>query len=133
MSAGVRRLSIRLFRFLQITQSSRNLMLRAVQIKPSGAAAVRIRSSKSLICMSFARQSSCVTLPADVSYIHSVNSSGPLTCLFLNSFQLHCACELSLKLTHLTSFLCLPPVHTSARHLGVCCCPGCSTGSSTCL
>ena len=70
MSAGVRRLSIRLFRFPQTTQSRRNLMLRAVQIKPSGAAAVRIRSSKSLICMSFERQSSSVTLPADVSYIH---------------------------------------------------------------
>ena len=76
----------------------------------------------------------------DVCYIHSVISNRPLTCLSLNSFQLHCACELSLQLTHLTSFLCAPPVHASPRDSLAarcvvlrCCCPGCSTGSSTCL
>lgn len=120
MSAGVRRLSIRLFRFLQITQSSRNLMLRAVQIKPSGAAAVRIRSSKSLICMSFARQSSCVTLPADVSYIHSVNSSGPLTCFLVSELLPAPLCLWAIIKTDPPNFL---PLSAACSHL--CSAPRC--------
>lgn len=124
MSAGVRRLSIRLFRFLQITQSSRNLMLRAVQIKPSGAAAVRVRSSKSLICMSFARQSSCVTLPADTSYIHSVNSSGPLTCFLVSELLPAPLCLWAIIKADPPNFL---PLSAACSHL--CSAPRCVLSS----